>query len=108
MAACGADEADSACWNCAVNPSADPCRELIIQYLKNLLEKLTRQYFSVTCCDTMIVSSPNAEFMQGWYGSTLTGTYTRYTDTPTQGERSVYKHESREYCLFYHPGANEK
>jgi len=75
MASCGNEEPSGRCIDCKLHPDIDLC---------------------ITCCERVQLRGNTAEN----YG----GTYNIYKATPTSYNRKVYKHETKDYCLYYSGG----
>ena len=86
MAACGTDERESACFNCAVNPAVEVCCESSLLYLAIC----RTDQCPVTCCDSVELSSADSSFLSSVY-SVFAGTYNVYSHQPTYSDRTVYK-----------------
>merc|ERR1712126_754347 len=79
MASCGTEEPNGECNDCSINPANEAC---------------------LNCCETVTLSSTDSALLGSGY-SIFVSTYTKYTVNSTLNYRTVYKHSSRDYCMYY-------
>merc|ERR1711962_620456 len=79
MSVCGTEEPNGQCNDCNIHPEAEAC---------------------LTCCDTVQLSSTDANFLSSGY-KIFAGTYSLYTSNPSSNDRKVYKLDSANYCLYW-------